>query len=384
MAVFWTVLLAVVAAFWLLHGVRVGVEALRLPWLEDVEPAADAVCPRVSILFTARDEAATLPHALATFLALDYPHLEIVAVNDRSQDATGKILEAAAQNDPRVRVLHVRELPKDWLGKSHGLQKAYEHSSGEWLVFTDADVRFAPDLLRRAVAMARAQALDHLTLFGRLDMEGFWEKVAMTFFGLGFHFAARPARACDPRSKNYVGVGAFQMVRRETYEASGMHRRLAMDVVDDMKLGKIIKQAGFRSGAAVAGDKVRVRWYDSIGNMARGVTKNFFAGAEYKVSVAGLQVTGLLVFYVLPFVALLFSGGWDLALAGVAALTAVVLQGGVCWGMGVSPLYALTHPLGAAIFIYLLLRSTVVTLRRGGVIWRGTFYPLEQLRKGMV
>jgi hypothetical protein len=382
--VFWTFLLAVVTGYWLLYGVRVGVEALRLPWLEDIEPAADSDCPSVSLLFTARDEAEKLPQAVASFLALDYPRLEIVAVNDRSQDATGEILQAAAENDPRLKVLQVRQLPPGWLGKPHGLQKAYEQASGDWLVFTDADVWFAPDVLRRAVTLAQAQALDHLTLFGRLEMRGFWEKVALTFFGLGFHFAARPGRAADPDSKSYVGVGAFQMVRRAAYEASGTHRRLALEVVDDMKLGKIIKQAGFRSGAAVAGGKVRVRWYDSIGGLAQGVTKNFFAGAGYNLRTVALQTAGLLVFYVLPFVALLAASGWDRALAAVAALAAVVLQGGVCWGMGVSPLYGLTHPLGALIFIYLLLRSTVVTLRRGGVIWRGTFYPLEELRKGVV
>lgn len=382
--VFWTLLLAVAAGFWLLYGVRVGVEALRLPWLDDAEPAADTHCPSVSVLFTARDEAEKLPQALASFLALDYPKLEIVAVNDRSQDATGEILQAAAHKDSRLRVLHVHGLPPGWLGKPHGLQKAYEHACGDWLVFTDADVCFAPDVLRRAVTMVQTRALDHLTLFGRLEMRGFWEKVALTFFGLGFHFAARPGRAADPRSKSYVGVGAFQMVHRAAYQASGTHRRLALEVVDDMKLGKIIKQAGFRSGAAVAGDSVRVRWYNSIGSLAQGVTKNFFAGAGYKLSAVALQTAGLLMFYVLPFVALFAASGWDRVLAAAAALTAVVLQGGVCWGMGVSPLYGLTHPLGALIFLYLLLRSTVVTLWRGGVVWRGTFYPLEELRRGLV
>ncbi|MCL6482547.1 MAG: glycosyl transferase, partial [Firmicutes bacterium] len=104
----------------------------------------------------------------------------------------------------------------------------------------------------------------------------------------------------------------------------------------------------------------------------------------YKLRVVALQVLGLLLFYLLPFLALPFVRGTDQILAGVAALAAVLLQGGICWGMGVSVLYALTQPLGATLFIYLLLRSTVVTLWRGGVEWRGTFYPLAELRKGMV
>ncbi len=384
MSLLWTLLLALVAAFWLVYGLRVGLEALELPWLEEVAPAADAECLSLSLLFTARDEAAALPRALASFAALDYPRLEIIAVDDRSQDETGRILREAATRDPRLHVLTVHELPPGWLGKPHGLATAYKHSRGEWLVFTDADVCFAPDVLRRAVALAHARALDHLTLLGRLEMTRFWEKVALTFFGLGFHFAVRPGRAADPHTPHYVGVGAFQLVRRSAYEASGTHQRLALEVVDDMKLGKIVKQAGFRSGAAVAGERIRVRWYMGLGELVRGVTKNFFAGAEYKLRVVALQVLGLLLFYLLPFLALPFVRGTDQILAGAAALAAVLLQGGICWGMGVSVLYALTQPLGATLFIYLLLRSTVVTLWRGGVEWRGTFYPLAELRKGMV
>src|SRR5262249_51176913 len=177
----------------------------------------------------------------------------------------------------RLRAIHVRELPADWLGKPHGLQKAYEASSGEWLVFTDADVHFAPDLLRRAIALAEARKLDHLTLFGDVEMNGFWDRALLTFFALGFSVASNASAVSNPKSKAYVGVGAFQLLRRTAYEASGTHARLAMEVVDDMKLGKIVKQAGFRSGAALAQSFVSVRWHSGLGNIIRGVTKNFFA-----------------------------------------------------------------------------------------------------------
>jgi glycosyltransferase involved in cell wall biosynthesis len=373
-----------IAIFWLTHGLRVAYGATRLPWVRDFAPASDSECPRISILFAARDEEEKLPAALATLMEIDCPNLEVIAVDDRSKDATGRILDEFAVAHPRLRVVHVTQLPAGWLGKPHALQKAYETSTGEWLLFTDADVRFKVDLLRRAVAIAKSRSLDHLTLFCDVEMVGFWEKVLITFFGLGFHLATDPARVSNSRSPCYVGVGAFQLVRRSAYEASGTHRRLAMEVVDDMKLGKIVKQAGFRSDCGVAEDFVVVRWHAGLGNLVRGVTKNFFAGAGYNLMLVTAQLAGLLVMNVLPFAGIIFAHGWIRLFCAIAVVVAVCFHAGVATVMRVSPIYALTHPLGALLFCYMLLRSTVVTLRQGGIVWRGTFYPLEELKRGVV
>ncbi len=373
-----------VALFWLTYGLRVAYGAIRLPWVKDFPPAPDAECPRISILFAARDEEEKLPAALATLMQIDYPGLEVVAVDDRSQDATGRILDEFAATHPRLRVVHEERLPEGWLGKTHALQKAYEASLGEWLLFTDADVRFNPDVVRRVVSLVKAQNLDHLSLLGDVEMVGFWEKVLITFFGLGFHLAADPSRVGNRRSSRYVGVGAFQLLRRSAYETSGTHRRLAMEVIDDMKLGKIVKQAGFRSGCAVAQDLVAVRWHAGVGNLVRGVTKNFFAGAGYDLRLVTVQLAVLLVMDILPFVGVVFGHGWIRAFSAIAVLIALSFHVGVAWVMRVSPLYALTHPLGAALFFYMLLRSTVVTLRQGGIVWRDTFYSLEELKRGVV
>jgi cellulose synthase/poly-beta-1,6-N-acetylglucosamine synthase-like glycosyltransferase len=163
------------------------------------------------------------PH-LSTLAALDYPNLEIIAVDDRSQDSTGAILEEYARNHERFRAVHVKELPAGWLGKPHALQRAYEVSNGEWLLFTDADVRFTPDVLRRAASLAKERALDHLTLFGDVEMHGFWETTLLTFFGMAFHLSTDPYRVSNPNSWTYVGVGAFQLVKRSAYQAVGFLR----------------------------------------------------------------------------------------------------------------------------------------------------------------
>lgn len=384
MHIFWLSVFGFAAFFWISHGLRVACGAVHLPWLKDFPPARDAECPPISILFAARDEAENLPQALETLTKLDYPKLEIIAVDDRSEDATGYILEETAGRHARLKALHVKELPKGWLGKPHALQKAYESSNGEWLLFTDADVRFHPDVLRRAVTLAHERKLDHLTLLVDMDMSGFWEAVLMTFFGLAFHLGNAPHAASNPKSRAYVGVGAFQMVKREAYEKSGTHRRLAMEVIDDMKLAKIVRQAGFRSEVGVSADAVVVRWQAGVGNLIRGTTKNFYAAFGYNLGFATASILGMLVTNVLPFAGVIVGHGWVRMLAAIAAVCALLFHAGIDVAMRVSPLYALTHPIGAMMFCYMAARSTVVTLWKGGVMWRGTFYPLEELRKGVV
>ena len=378
---FLLLLLGFAAFFWIVQGLRVAWGLLQLPWMKDFAPAKDEDCPRISLLFAARDEEEKLRQALAK---IDYPHLEIVAVDDRSRDATARILDEFARTHARVRIVHVAELPAGWLGKPHALQRGYEISSGEWLLFTDADVRFAPDALRRAVAIVNARKVDHLTLFGDVDMEGFWETVLLTFFGLAMHVGNESHRVASAKSKAYVGVGAFQLVRRSAYEACGTHRRLAMEVVDDMKLAKIVKLGGYRSCVGVAEHFVSVRWHAGLGNVIRGVTKNFFAALRYSLPFATVAFLGMLVVNVLPFVAVIFGHGWVRGLAAVSVMIALAFHVGVDLTMKVSPLYALTHPVGALFFCYMIARSVAVTLWRGGVEWRGTFYELEELRKGVV
>lgn len=384
MHLFGLIFFGFIALFWLTHGLRVACGAVRLPWLKDFAPAVDADCPRVSVLFAARDEEEKLPAALATLMAIDYPGLEVVAVDDRSSDATGRILDEFAKTHARLRAVHVTELPSGWLGKPHALQKAYEVSTGEWLLFTDADVRFRPDALRRAVALANQRKLDHLTLLADVEMSGFWETVLLTFFGMAFHLGNNPGGVSDPDSRAYVGVGAFQLMIRAAYEAGGTHRRLAMEVVDDMKLAKMVRLAGFRSGVGVSEDAVVVRWHAGLRNLINGTTKNFFAAFAFRLPLAIVALLGMFAVNVLPFFGLLFGSGWVQVFSALAILIALCFHAGVDVVMRVSPLYALTQPLGALLFCYMLLRSIVVTLWQGGVVWRETFYPLEDLKRGVV
>jgi Glycosyl transferase family 2 len=373
-----------VASLWVIQGIRAGIGMARLPWLSDASPLLSIATPMISVIFAARDEAEKLPAALMTLLAQDYPRFEVIAVNDRSRDRTPAILHEFARAHNKMKVIDISELPPGWLGKPHALVAGFEQSQGDWVVFTDADVRFARDVLSRAIALAIQRQWDHLTLLTAIEMRGFWEITAISYFALGFVFGNEPWLASNPRSGRYVGVGAFQLVRRDAYEKSGGHRRLRMDVIEDMKVGKLMKLAGFRSGVAVAQDLVQVRWQSGVGNVIRGVTKNFFAACHYNLLFALGAMTLPLIMSVLPFFGLAFASGWARVFAGIAVVVAVAIHAATLWSTNASPFYGLTHPLGALLFFWMLGRSAIATLWRGGVVWRGTFYPLEDLRKGQV
>lgn len=380
----WTAVLGIIAALWIVAGVRGYHGMMKLPRLSGVSPPADVDYPAVSVLVAARNEAARLPRAMASLVAQDYPHYEVIAVDDRSSDSTPQILDEFARDNAKLKVIHLNELPPGWLGKPHALYTAYEHSTGDWLVFTDADVQFAPDLLRGALALALEQRLDHLTLLCPVELVGIGEKIAVSYWSLGLILAFEPWRVVEPRSGRYLGVGAFQLLRRAAYEAIGTHRRLALEVVDDVKLAKLVKQAGFRSAVGLTEDQMRLRWQEGLHNVVRGLTKNAFAACNFRIRTVLRSLLGLGVFSILPFAAIPLASGLPLALAAVAACAAVIAHVMTARRIHISPLYGLTHPLGAAIMAYILLRSMVVTLWRGGVVWRGTFYPLDQLRKGLV
>lgn len=380
----WTVLFGLIAVVWVVLGLRAVRGIPRLPRLADANPLPDADCPTVSILFAARDEAAKLPQALPTLLAQDYPRYEVIGVNDRSRDATPQILDEFARTHKNLKVVHLSELPAGWLGKPHALAEGYKHASGDWLVFTDADVRFAPDLLRRALAVARNKGWDHLSCVPFFDLIGFWEKTAFNWWLPGGFLGLEPWRVSDPQSRRYFGAGAFQLLRRSVYEAIGTHRRLALEMVDDLKLGKLVKHGGFRSGVALPEEKLRLRYEEGLSNVIRAFTKNAFAGADYHLGFVAALVVATVAMSIAPFLALIFLSGLPRLVGGIAVAAAFSSNAWVARKAGLSAFYALTQPLGAAIFIYIGLRSAIVTLWQGGVVWRDTFYPLEELRRGRV
>ena len=222
-------------------------------------------------------------------LALDYSNYEIVAVNDRSTDGTGQIMDEVATADAGegpaphgLKVIHISELPAGWLGKTHAMWLAGQQATGDWLLFTDADVLFKPDSLRRAVAYAEAERADHVVLFPRMIMKRVGERMMIAFFQALFVFGHRPWKVADPKARDHMGVGAFNMVRRSVYDAVGTYRALRMEVLDDMKLGKVVKNAGFAQRNVSGEDLISLHWAKGAFGIVNNLTKNFFAVLSFQ------------------------------------------------------------------------------------------------------
>ena len=371
------------AAFlWQLWPVWFGL--IQLKRIDQFTPtgADDKGSPFVSIVVPARDEAAVLEPALRRMLALDYPNYEVIAIDDRSSDGTGEIMDRVAADEPSCRVIHVTELPPGWLGKNHANMLGAKAARGEYLLFTDADVLFDRPVLRHAIAAMGQRKLDHLVLLTEMIKGGFWESVLMCYFILMFTIATKFTLARYRWAKNaYVGVGAFNLVRRAVYDAFGGHERLRMEIADDVMVGRLVKQAGFVHEALLGMPLVRVKWQTGVRGIVRGLEKNAFAGTRYSIAFAIFAVLAQLVVIVAPPVlAVTGPARLPFAILGITTWLTLVASS---WLSRYNPLVTLFYPVAAIIFCFTIARSMAITLKQGGVRWRDTFYPLKELRDGM-
>jgi Glycosyl transferase family 2 len=382
-----TLLVVLCSVAWLVavagwfHGVR------RVPVLSEVGEAGKPIdrYPAISVVVPARDEEVGVGETLRSVLDQDYPgRLEVLAVDDRSTDRTGGIIAGLAAERPgRLKPLRVDRLPEGWLGKNHALYRGAEEAGGEWLLFTDADVRFSPDCIKDAIHYALRENLDHLTLSPELISRGIALKSFVAAFVLVFEVTQRPWRVSDPRAKESVGVGSFNLLRREAYLGTGTHRAIRLRPDDDMRLARLLKEAGYSQGVAYGTGSVSVEWHTTLAGAVKGLEKSMFSGVDYRLSTTLLASLLLDLTNVAPFAGVLLTRRTVMrALFGADVLTVVAMYayGPRISGSKVSPLYAVLHPFGTGVLIYAALRSACVALVKGGIEWRGTVYPLRLLR----
>lgn len=361
--------------------VQLGNRSIR--HLKDLPPLAGPL-PRVSIVIPARNEERNLEEALRSALALDYDNLEIDVVDDRSTDRTGQILDRMESEDPRLRVIHVKELPKGWLGKNHALWLGAEKATGELLLFTDADVVLDPSILRRAVGVMSADGLDHLTASPEIERPSLWFEMFIGTFSLFFSLFTRPWKVKDPNSRSHVGIGAFNLVRTAAYRAAGGHRAIAMRPDDDLKLGKLLKTRGFRQEFVFGQGLLRVEWYASVRELIQGLMKNAFAAVDYRIAVVFCSSVAQLAVMVWPFLALFLTSGAARWLNLGSVLVLFVLGWANAPLAGVRRWHGIGFPVATLLFNYIVWRATLTTLRNDGIDWRGTHYPLSELKANKV
>jgi hypothetical protein len=397
MAIVLTILLwlyvAAAVAYWVAATRAMWRMGSSIVYLARAGPAEPRRWPRLSIIVPGCNEGDKMEAAARTLLAQDYPDLQIVLVDDRSGDTTGAIVDRLAGEDSRVVAIHVTELPAGWLGKVHAMSRGLASADGELVLLTDADVHFRPGMLRKAVAHFEARGLDHLTA-----LPGLWPASAI-LDGLiaGFirqlMMLARPWKVADPSSPRFMGVGAFNLVRRAALQETGGLDWLRMEVADDMAVGMMMKQAGRKCEVVNAAGLLEMHWYQTCGQAMRCSERGWATPGDFHAAgmIVGAAVIAMLeaspvVMPVLLAAALVLPAGAALqaaAAAGLAVTAAFLVSAELMtrWSGGriLPPLLA---PLLAGLAFFATARAAVLGLVRGGIIWRGTLYTTEALRQG--
>ena len=387
------------AAVWCVLGL------MRRGWRDAahrlVPAAADALqrWPSVAVLVPARDEADHLPRTLPALLDQAYPGpLRVVLIDDASSDATPEVLRRLHAEHPRAdRLLTVHltgEPPPGWMGKCWAIEQGRaaladaEGAAGSrstWICHTDADIDWHPDLLRSAVARLEQNGRDVLGLATRLRPQGLLETAVQLNLMVALAVLFPIEKALDPASPVALTGGAFILVRRARYEAIGGHAAVAGEMVEDLALGRALKQDGCRMDAAAAGSLQSCRMYDDWADMREGLTKNAAAGLGYSRLRATGLIAATLLFNVSPPLLLLASlgmllggsGGAVWAATGGVASLAWISQARVfvlaCRLSDLSPSYAWSAPLGALIYCGFVIES-FRKARTGGNLWKGRRY----------
>ena len=369
-----TLLFTLLVMIELLIGNR-SVEALRdMPSVSGTSPQ------KVSIIVAARNEQRNIRSALQSLLDLEYPNYELIVVDDRSEDATGEILDALAASTPRLNVIHIDSLPDGWLGKNHALWMGSRQAAGNYLLFTDADIIMEPTVVTRAVAYFERNHLDHLAVTPSMQMPTTFLGMFGVSFMVIFALFSRPWTAKDPKSGFHIGIGAFNMVRAETYRHVGGHKTIRLRPDDDIKLGKIIKLSGFRQSVAYAPEYLAVEWYSSIFEAIRGLEKNTFSGADYNILLVVSGAASQILFSLWPLAALFLTSGVTWYMNLIVILLSLILYADCARFHHSRVWYAIGYPVATTLFAVIMMRTMILNLVQGGIYWRGTFYSLKELK----
>jgi chlorobactene glucosyltransferase len=345
-----------------------------------IEPApVPRVAPELSIIVPARNEARQIEQCVRSLLAQDYPHFEVIVVDDRSHDDTAAIVARMAAEDPRVQLISGEPLPAGWVGKPWALHQAAQRARGEWLLFTDADTIHEPNASTASLVYARAHNLDVLSVLTEQLMVTPAERILLPsiLWIIAFSIGSMDA-INDPATQSALFNGQYILMLRRVYHAIGGHEAVRGEIAEDLELARLFKRDGrFRSALVGADGLVRVRMYRSLHEIWEGFVKNFWVAARDQQKLAAIGIALLACISPLTPVALvvaLLLHAWVAAIVSALAICATVA--GAWPGMyrlGLGAASSLYLPIGIAVVVAIFITS-IVRHARGGVTWRGRRY----------
>ena len=387
----WTGVLVMVGLIWVTRHGQINRAARDEALLHPGSAAGNwgAQAPVVSVIVAAKDEQDNIGLAIRTMMVQDYPDFEMIVINDRSMDSTGRIVDELAAEHERLRVVHVEWLREGWFGKNNAMREGVERARGQWLCFSDADCSYtSPKLLSVALRYAVDNGVDFLSVLPILETCSVWERIIQPVCGAVMVFWFRPERVNNPRSKAAYANGAFMLIRRDAYDRIGGHEPVKAEVNEDVHMARLTKAAGLKLAVVQNRGLYQTRMYSSFGQIWRGWGRIFY-GCFGSLGRLALTLGFLVMISLLPWLSALAAwgfvglgrvGGWlNVALAGTAAAL-------VQWTVMVrfyrlaqaDPRYAITYPLGALICCGAVLQA-MLKLLGGSTTWRGTTYRGSQV-----
>lgn len=355
----------------------------RLPRLNDLVLPSVGRWPTVSVVLAVRDDARELYATCQSLLDLEYEGLEIILVDDRSRSDTRQLVDQLAARDPRMRSLHLSALPPGWLGRNHALHIGVSQATGEWVLLTEAGVRFERGALRDAVRWITEQKLDHVSLYPDTQTSGFlasaMEAAATRMALLGL----RAWAVGDSSRGAYAGVSAFHMVRRDVLEECGGLENVTLDFAADLALARTLGETGARTGLAIGSSLVSVPGHADLRSAGESTERKAFALMGFNLPRLAAAGSAFGLLELAPWLCLL---AWNISplqwLGAVAALCQLATAAGVARHTGRPVLPALAAPVGVALHVWFWFRSGLAGARAGGQHSRETFFSADRLRFG--
>ncbi len=336
----------------------------------------DEEAPLVSVLVPARNEEDTVERCLRSLLAQDYPRLEVVVLDDGSTDDTAAIVRAVGGT--RVLLVHGRPLPAGWTGKNWACHQLSQAAKGDLLCFVDSDTTLAPGTISAAAGRLEEEGAGMVSLLPRSGRGSVSGAVLLPMVPYAM-FSLFPMAAVhrSPSPAISVAFGPFLLLTREAYDAAGGHAARRDSIVDDVEMSRAVKAAGFPVRLANGTDLVETRWYDNVGDIWRGFSKNAYGGVGYNPWAAAAVVLVLMPVLLLPFfrVGLGVVGG-DIPAIAVWQVLLLLNNRMLASHLGRDPQWTTPlHPFMVAFWGMALAWSAMLSATHRSVVWRDREVP---------
>ncbi len=337
--------------------------------------------PLVSILVPARNEAENIKRCLRSLLKQDYPNIEILVLDDNSNDNTSLIVKELADKESRIKLIAGKPLKKGWLGKCYACYQLSKHAKGKYLVFTDADTLHFENSVSSAIGCLINNKLDALSEVPRQIMVSLHERLVVTWVHFGI-LTLLPLILIT-RTKNPLfstANGQFLLFKREVYKKIGRHESVKNKVLEDIHISKMVKKHGYKFMIFDGSKNINCRMYRNSHELIRGFSRFMFAAFGFKlfnITIVILLISALflLPFILLPFGLLFFD--WPaitIDLIILQILIVLIMRITMAIRLKNRVLDTLLHPISMIYIILICINSVLQTKFGEGVYWKDRRY----------